>query len=127
MEVENSEIGNLVDRGCILDAKIKAMEDEKKEISDRLKAYGRESNLKKILGTEGRFASIRPYSKTSTDALEFIKTCEEMKVPEDSFIKALSVNVTKAKSILGEALLHSISEVKTDLYGSITYKNVAEV
>jgi hypothetical protein len=127
MNFEKSDIAALVDKACIIDAKIKELDEQKKEISDILKAHAAETGMKVFHGTESRKAVIGVYSKSEVSALEFIETCEEMRVPQDVFVKALKVGMTQAKSILGEALLHSICKVETDLYGRITYKYKEEV
>ena len=114
------EVAEMVDKGYDLDRKIKELTAQKQDIGSKLKDIAKESGVKKLQGTYGRCATVSSYSTTTVGTKEFIEYAESYGHDTDSIYSALSVKVTEARRMLGNAV-EEIAVVYADDFGKISF------
>lgn len=118
--VVDVNVGDLVDRGYVLDEEIKAKEKELKAIKSKLKEIAQKTK-NKILGG-GVHSAV--FSSNTVNTINPLMFFDAMKAKRNlpGFFASITVGNTNAKEHMNEFDLEKITTSETNEYGKISFK-----
>jgi hypothetical protein len=117
--MNDNEVAKLVDKGRLLKEKMDAIEVELNKIKSTLKAEAKSRKVGHLLGVK-RFCRVGPMTSTEVDVKEAFDFFEESN-DRESFFSIVKVLVGKAKELMGESVLASMSESTTIPYSKVSF------
>jgi len=120
--ITQSQAQSYVDEGQELNAQLKIMKAKAEMIRGKLMEYAKAQDIKEIYGTKAK-ASIKQTTSTNIDP-GLLKTLLTKLKKMSLFNSLIGVKITDAKKYLGEENLRPISQITTEEYGSISYKEL---
>lgn len=105
-----SELAKMVDDGCRINMKIKALEKELDPIKSSLKAEAKKRNKTEILGTEGAMVKVTPSGGATVKPEHFAEKVEALKLGDDVFYDNVTVKLGDARDVIGEIHFNAIAK-----------------
>lgn len=111
----------LVDRGYLLDQKIKELESERDEIKRLVRQYAKKHKTSTVEGTSKGNAHVSPYSSSVCDPKDLLDKLTELDRASE-FTSLVNVVVGPTKKAIGEMIFNEIAETDTIPYHVVKFK-----